>query len=154
MTLDTLMTNSADTAPTGSANTGTTIQKSAYLATPPSRVWEFLTKPEFLAQWFHPAQQDLAEGEDFLLTSQKDGDRMCWGQVEVATPHSYMKWAFTVAPLQGEMTTVEWRLTETAGGTCLTLEHSGLPTDAAGYGLVMALDKGWHGFLSNLHNMG
>lgn len=133
--------------------TDTAIQKSVYLPAPRTRVWEFLTKADLLNAWFHPAQKDLTEGEDYLLTSQKDGDRMCWGHVEQMSPHDYMKWSFTVGPMNGAMTTVEWRLEDAPGGTKLTLEHSGLPTDADGYGLVLALDKGWHGFLLNLHDM-
>ncbi|TCL09907.1 uncharacterized protein YndB with AHSA1/START domain [Shimia isoporae] len=140
MTLDMTM---ADTA----------IQKSVYLPAPRKRVWEFLTKADLLNKWFHPAQKDLAEGEDYLLTSQKDGDRMCWGTVQEMSPYDYMKWSFTVGPMNGAMTTVEWRLEDAPGGTKLTLEHSELPTDSEGYGLVLALDKGWHGFLLNLHDM-
>ncbi len=136
-----------------SGMTDTTIRKSVFLSAPRARVWEFLTRADLLDQWFHPADKDLVEGEDYRLTSKKDGDRMCWGKVEQADPHDYMKWSFTIGPLNGEMTTVEWRLEDAPGGTRLTLEHSGLPTDADGYGLVMALDKGWHGFLHNLHSM-
>ncbi|MCP4817610.1 MAG: SRPBCC domain-containing protein [Shimia sp.] len=133
--------------------TYTAIQKSVYLPAPKTRVWEFLTKADLLGNWFHPAQNDLAEGEDYLLTSQKDGDRMCWGHVEQMSPHDYMKWSFTVGPMNGAMTTVEWRLEDAPGGTKLTLNHSGLLDDAEGYGLVLALDKGWHGFLLNMHDM-
>ena len=133
--------------------TDTTIQKSVFLAVAKPRVWEFLTKADLLGKWFHPAQSDLVAGEDYVLTSQKDGDRMCWGSVETATPHDYMKWSFTVGPLAGAMTVVEWLLEEAPGGTKLTLTHSGLPETAEGYGLVMALDKGWHGFLLNLHDV-
>lgn len=127
--------------------TDTTIQKTVFLGAPKSRVWDFLTKADLLGKWFHPAQVDLAKGEDYLLTSQKDGDRMCWGTVEKADPHDYMKWSFTVGALNGVMTVVEWLLEEAPGGTRLTLTHSGLPKDADAYGLVMALDKGWHGYL-------
>ncbi|WP_294221020.1 SRPBCC domain-containing protein [uncultured Shimia sp.] len=144
MTLDTTMAELSQ---------DTTIRKSVFLAAPKTRVWEFLTKADLLNEWFHPAEKDLAEGEDYTLTSQKDGDRMCWGKVVKATPHDYMKWDFTVGPMDGAMSTVEWELSEAPGGTRLTLIHSGLPTNVDGFGLVMALDKGWHGFLSNLHDM-
>lgn len=133
--------------------TDTTIRKSVFLAADKARVWDFLTKTDLLRQWFHPADGDLAEGQDYLLSNANDGDRMCWGRVEVMSPVDYMKWSFTVGPLQGAMTTVEWWLDAAPGGTRLTLEHSNLPTDSDGYGLVLALDKGWHGFLGNLHDM-
>ncbi len=133
--------------------TDTTIRKSVFLAADKPRVWDFLTKTDLLTQWFHPAQSDLSEGEDYLLTSQKDGDRMCWGTVEVMKPVDYMKWSFTVGPMQGKMSTVEWWLEEAPGGTRLTLEHSELPNSQEGYGLLLALDMGWHGFMGNLHDL-
>lgn len=133
--------------------TNTTIHKSIFLGADKATVWAHLTDAGKLGQWFHPAEADLAEGQDFLLKSAKDGDRMCWGKVEVAQPHDYMKWSFTVGPMQGAMSTVEWRLEDAPGGTRLSLEHSGLPQDADGFGLVLALDKGWHGFLMNLRTL-
>ena len=39
------------------------------------------------------------------------------------------------------------------GGTRLTLEHSELPNSQEGYGLLLALDMGWHGFMGNLHDL-
>ncbi len=131
--------------------TDTTIRKSVFLAADRATVWNHLTNADALGTWFHPAQADLTEGGDFTLVSQKDGDRMCWGKVEEMREPDYMKWAFTVGPLNGVMTTVEWQLDDAPGGTRLSLTHSGLPQSAEMYGLVLALDKGWHGFLLNLH---
>lgn len=131
--------------------TDTTLRKSIYVKADKARVWEFLTKAELLGRWFHPADSDLSEGKDYTLSSQKDGDRMCWGKVIVSQPHDYMKWDFTIGPMAGAMTTVEWHLESAPGGTRLTLTHSGLPTDVDGFGLVLALDKGWHGHLGNLY---
>ena len=130
--------------------TDTTIRKSVFLAADADTVWTFLTRAKALGDWFHPATADLTEGGDFTLVSQNDGDRMCWGRVEEMRKPDYMKWAFTVGPLNGVMTTVEWHLEPAPGGTRLSLTHSGLPADGDGYGLVLALDKGWHGFLLNL----
>lgn len=129
----------------------TTIRKSVFLRTPPPRLWDYLTRADLLEKWFHPAERDLVEGEDYTLLDHIEGNRMCWGTVEKCTPHSYMRWSFTVGPMNGAMSVVEWRLEPAPGGTQLTLEHSGLPTDLAGYGLVVALDEGWHGFVGNLH---
>lgn len=127
-----------------------TIEKTVYLPAPPDRVWTFLTDANRLGDWFHPAQQDLTHGEPYTLLSAKDGDRMCWGTVEEMRPTEYMRWSFTVGPANGTMTTVEWQLRDAPGGTRLTLTHSGLPSNADAFGLVLALDKGWHGFLLNL----
>lgn len=127
-----------------------TIEKTIYLAAPRDQVWAFLTEAKRLGEWFHPAQADMAEGASYTLVSQNDGDRMCWGDVQEMRPTDYMRWSFTVGPANGQMSTVEWRLSDAPGGTRLSLTHSGLPSDRDAFGLVMALDKGWHGFLSNL----
>jgi uncharacterized protein YndB with AHSA1/START domain len=129
------------------------IRKSVHLPCDAQTAWDHLTQPDLLGKWFHPAEAPLAEGEDYTLVSQKDGERMCFGRVlEMRAPH-YMKWDFSVGPLNGEMTTVEWHIEPTAGGVRLTLEHTGLPASAEAYGLVLALDKGWHGFLLELRNL-
>lgn len=144
MTLDTTMAD---------LSLDTTIRKSVFLAVPKARVWDYLTKADLLKDWFHPADADLTEGADYTLRSQKDGDRMCWGKVVEARPHDYMKWDFTIGPMAGAMSAVEWELHDAPGGTRLTLVHSGLPDNVDGFGMVLALDKGWHGFLRNLHDM-
>ncbi|PYG27995.1 SRPBCC family protein [Pelagimonas varians] len=131
-----------------------TIQKSVFLPASPETVWAHLTRADLLGKWFHPAKEDMREGHPYTLLSAKDGDNMCWGMVEKATPTQHMRWSFTVAPMNGMMSTVDWRLAPAPGGTQLTLEHSGLPEGGEGYGLVLALDKGWHGFVGNLHAMG
>ncbi|MBU2981857.1 SRPBCC domain-containing protein [Lentibacter algarum] len=130
-----------------------TIKKSVFLTASQADVWAHLTKADLLGKWFHPAKEDLSLGKDFTLVSAKDGERMCFGSVQEETPMSYLKWAFSVGPLNGAMTTVEWNLEETTGGTRLSLTHTGLPDTAEGYGLLHALDKGWHGFLANLLNL-
>lgn len=133
--------------------TDTTIRKSIFLAATKEKVWNHLTDATLLGAWFHPADKNLEEGQPFTLHSQKDGDRMCWGNVEKASPHDFLKWAFTVGPLNGVMTSVEWTLESLAGGTRLTLVHEGLPAGGDAFGLLTALDKGWHGYLLNLHNL-
>ncbi|KNG95320.1 SRPBCC family protein [Pseudaestuariivita atlantica] len=133
--------------------TGITISKSVYLPTDPATVWGYLTGAEKLGRWFHPAKADLSDGADFTLVSAKDGDRMCWGRVTGMDAPTRMTWDFTVGPLGGHMTQVTWDLAPAPGGTRLTLTHTGLPDTADAYGLVLALDKGWHGFLGNLHDM-
>lgn len=127
----------------------TTIRKSVFLPADKPAVWAFLTHADKLGTWFHAASADLATGQDYVLSNEQ-GDRMCWGKVIEMRPHDYMKWDFTVGPMNGQMSTVEWELEQAPGGTRLSLTHSGLPRDADGFGLVLALDKGWHGFLMQL----
>lgn len=131
----------------------TRIQKSIHIAADPDTVWNHLTQAELLGKWFHPATENLSHGEDYTLTNGEEGKRMCWGTVEEMTPKSYMRWSLTVEPMRGRMSAVEWHLSPAPGGARLTLEHHGLPQDAEGFCLVMALDKGWHGLLGNLQQV-
>ena len=133
--------------------TDTTIRKSVFIAASRQIVWDHLTRADLLGKWFHAAKADLHDGADYTLISGTDGDRMCWGKVTEMRPTDFMRWDFTVGPMQGAMSTVEWALEDAPGGTRLTLTHAGLPTDADGFGLVLALDKGWHGFLAKLQGL-
>ncbi|WP_114284512.1 SRPBCC family protein [Candidatus Halocynthiibacter alkanivorans] len=126
------------------------IEKKLHLAAPKSRVFDHLTRADLLASWFHRAEADLVQGQPFRLLGSESQDPICWGEVlEIRAP-DYMKWSFTVAPAEGQMSTVEWWLSDTPGGTLLVLRHSGLPQAAEALGLTRALDKGWHGFLNTL----
>jgi len=134
--------------------TDATIIKTAFFAAPRDTVWAFLTEKDKLAQWFHPAEADLADGQDFALVSNsEDGApvKLCWGTVERMEPPSTLVYTFTIKPLNGVMTTVTWTLEEIHGGTKLTLKHEGI--DAAGsaaLGLLAALDAGWDRHIGGL----
>ncbi len=124
-----------------------TITKTIFLAAPPQAVWQYLTEKNKLKTWFHPAESDLAVGKDYALIreDQPGSERLCWGKVLSMTPPHSMVWTFTVAPLNGAMTTVTWTLEAIDDGTRLTLVHEGV-SDAMGdtaLGLIFALDPGW-----------
>lgn len=126
--------------------TATTITKSVFLNAPKQVVWEFLTKKDKLARWFHPAEDDLREGEAYTLLDQRnDMTRICWGTVLEMRPYDSLVYTFTVKPLEGAMTTVRWTLEEAAGGTRLSLEHEGIEQAAgeAAFMMLSALDAGW-----------
>ena len=123
------------------------ITKTVFLKAPKATVWAFLTEKDKLARWFHPAEDDLADGQDYaLLGDSAEGGpvRQCWGTVQYWEPPTRLVYSFTVKPLNGAMTTVTWTLDEIDGGTRLTLLHEGVGVagDAA-FGLLTALDKGW-----------
>lgn len=123
------------------------ITKTVFFAASRETVWSFLTEKDKLAEWFHPAEADLAEGEDYALMANGDDGKpapLCWGTVLEMDRPSRMQWSFTATPLNGLMTKVDWTLEEVAGGTQLTLVHTGLEAAGVdGFGLVMALDRGW-----------
>lgn len=125
--------------------TGTTIVKTLFFSAPRETVWAFLTEKDKLAKWFHPANADLVQGENYALLDRDSGEKLCWGSVLEMRPVSRLVWSFTVKPLNGAMTKVTWELEETAGGTRLSLNHEGVEAAAgeAAMSLLTALDRGW-----------
>ena len=134
-----------------------TIHKTLILNANQETVWNFLTKREKLAQWFHPARTDLAEGEGYeLLEIGEDGTEspICWGTVLEMQAPQLLRYTFTVKPLNGALTTVTWTLEDIGGATRLTLTHEGIEAAAgeAHMGLLLALDKGWDEHLATLRS--
>ncbi len=129
-----------------------TIEKTIHIAAPREMVWDYLTKSEHLAKWFHRPDSDLGDGQDFDMKG-KDGDVLCTGNVDEMHPHDRLSYSFTAGPMNGLVTRVAWTLTVVPGGTRLGLVHSGFGADATGFGLLAAFDKGWDGHLIRLREM-
>jgi uncharacterized protein YndB with AHSA1/START domain len=135
--------------------THTTINKSVFFKASRETVWQFLTEKDKLALWFHPAENDLTENQDYaLIKKEADGSitKQCWGTVLKMDKPACLVYTFTIKPLAGHMTTVTWTLEEAHGGTKLSLSHAGI-SEAAGdaaMGLLMALDGGWDKHLVSL----
>ena len=132
-----------------------TITKTVFFKASRETVWSFLTEKDKLAIWFHPAENDLAEGQPYALVGQSDDGsttKMCWGNVLEMDPPSRLVYSFTINPLGGELTTVTWTLEEVHGGTKLSLQHEGIGAAAreAALGLSMALDAGWDKHFASL----
>lgn len=123
--------------------TATTLKKSIYLKASKPQVWEYMTDPDKLAIWFHKPKVPLAEGQGYEMFGTTSGDRLMWGDVIRADPHDYLEYTFTIGPMGDATSTVKWTLEDVAGGTRLSLEHSGLPQGEAAFDLTLALDKGW-----------
>ncbi|MCB1491454.1 MAG: SRPBCC domain-containing protein [Rhodobiaceae bacterium] len=128
--------------------TETTITKTIYIAASRETVWAYLTDKDKLGEWFHPAGDDLAVGEEYRLRRAGDDGiekDMCWGKVLEMDRPARMVWAFSLKPLNGAMTTVTWTLKQLEGGTQLTMVHEGigeaLGSDA--FGVLAMLDHGW-----------
>ena len=123
--------------------TGRTLKKTIFLKASRQKVWEYLTEPDRLAEWFHAPKSTLATGGALKMYGTTSGDLLIWGDVIEARAPEYLEYTFTVKPMGDAKSVVRWRLTEVAGGTELALEHSGLTADAEGFDLLLALDKGW-----------
>lgn len=124
--------------------TNNDIVKTLFLPIAPKAAWAYLTEPDKLAKWFHAPKVALADGADYALHGRDSGDKMCWGKVTTMTPHSHLTYTFSITPAPDLETIVDWTLEEVAGGTKITLRHSGFDgVGADGFGLIMALDNGW-----------
>jgi uncharacterized protein YndB with AHSA1/START domain len=128
----------------------TTLNKSIYLKASKAEVWNYLTDPDKLGIWFHKPKSPLAHGEDYAMYGTESGDKLMWGKVITVNPHDYLEYTFTITPMGDAVSTVKWSLDEVAGGTKLSLEHSGLPDGAEAFGLTLALDKGWDDHLGRM----
>lgn len=138
--------------------TETALSKTIYLKAPRALVWDYLTKPELLAKWFHAPKTPLARGDKLEMFGTTSGDLLIWGKVVTANEPDYLEYTFTVGPMGDAVSTVKWTLRDVAGGTQLSLEHEGLPQGADAFGLTLALDKGWDDHLmamrTSLHGDG
>jgi len=134
------------------------ITKSVFFSATRETVWAFLTKKEKLALWFHPAEADLAENEDFAMTGKADDGstmKICWGTVLEMDQPSRLVYTFTIKPLNSVFTTVIWTLEDVHGGTKLSVEHKGISAAAGdgALGILMALDAGWDRHLGKLRTI-
>lgn len=131
--------------------TDTVLTKSIYLKATPAQVWAYLTDPDKLGIWFHKPKSPLVEG-DYEMFGAESGNKLMWGSVNLAEPFTRLEYTFTIAPMDGAISTVKWQLKEVAGGTNLTLRHEGLPQGEAAFGLTLSLDKGWDEHLGRMRS--
>jgi uncharacterized protein YndB with AHSA1/START domain len=129
--------------------TDTTLNKTIFLRATPAQVWVYLTDPEKLAIWFHKPKTALTPG-GYEMFGTDSGNKLMWGDVQVADPYTKLEYTFTIAPMGDAVSTVTWTLTEVPGGTRLSLEHVGLPKGEAAFDLTLALDKGWDDHLARM----
>lgn len=127
-----------------------TITKTIFIDASRETVWSYLTEKDKLAIWFHPADKNFIEGEDYALLRDPDGgagdgNKICWGNVVSMSPPDELVCTFTVSMLSDVKTTLTWNLDEVFGRTRLTLKHEGfdkIPGDLA-FDLLRSLDVGW-----------
>ncbi len=130
--------------------TETTIRKEIYLRASRQEVWRYLTDPDKLALWFHRPTAPLRQGNAFEMHGAESGRRLIWGTVISAREPDYLEYTFTVEQMDGAESLVRWELTPVAGGTRLSLEHTGLPQNAEAFGLLLSLDAGWEEHMGHL----
>ncbi|MCR9213116.1 MAG: SRPBCC domain-containing protein [Proteobacteria bacterium] len=128
--------------------TESTLKKTLFLNASRETVWTFLTDKDKLGDWYHPAEKNLAEGQDYqLYRIADDGAKIpqIWGKVLKMQPPALLITTFDIEPFEGRSTTLTWELLEAAGGTLLSLKHDGILEAAAEKAnhMFQALDQGW-----------
>ena len=122
--------------------------KTIFIKAKPEQVWGFLTEADKLARWFHEANGDMAEGQDYHLkyeNPERAGDKLIWGRVLEMDKPNRLVYTFTHQWLKEVETTVSWELTALNGGTQVKVTHAGFEKLAAEeqYEMLSSHDKGW-----------
>jgi uncharacterized protein YndB with AHSA1/START domain len=132
------------------------IEKSVFLKAPRARVWEFLTAPDRLARWFHPANRPLTETGPyhFWKSLEETAEPYCWGEVLDVEHEVRLVYTFAHKWLGGHETRVEWRLSEVASGTLVQLVHdrfADAPVDV--FDALCDHDAGWDEHFAKLRDL-
>src|SRR5690348_13568117 len=108
------------------------IRQEFFYSHPVEDVWDYLTKPELIAQWLMLNDFKPVVGHDFFFRTkpipqlQLDGNMAC--TVLAVDPLKKLSYSWRGGPSEGVVTfdtIVVWTLEQTADGTILRLEHSG-----------------------------
>jgi uncharacterized protein YndB with AHSA1/START domain len=106
------------------------VERTADLAAPPDAVWEAITDPELLAEWFGPLEFDLSPGGAITTSTTSDaGETETIGVVERVEPPYRIGFVW-VAPGSESPSSVEIFIDDDdAGGSILRTREVRLGTD-------------------------
>jgi uncharacterized protein YndB with AHSA1/START domain len=115
----------------------------------PELIWEALTDPAQLGQWFMENDFKPVVGHRFRFTTKprvKVGfDGIVYGEVLEVIPCKRLSYSWKGGPGKGNITldsVVTWTLTEKDNGTELLLEHTGFK-GLHNYIPYLIMNKGW-----------
>lgn len=118
----------------------------------PEVVWDALTDPEQLRQWFMTTAK-IDGRPDGSVDMVSGPARFHWtGKILTWEPPRVYEYEWNVEPRaelpSGERSVVRWELSPSAGGTLLTLQHKRLTK-----GTALGFAPGTHAFLDRLEAM-
>ncbi len=125
------------------------IRQKWFFTSSPQRVWEFLTKPELLAEWLMENDFKPEVGHQFRFRAKPgvrvgfDGNIYC--QVLEIVPFKKLSYTWKGGPGNGKIaldSVVTWTLAEKSGGTEVLLVHSGF-RGMRNYITYLIMNKGW-----------
>lgn len=122
------------------------ITAEVFLSHTPERVWQALTEPDLVAQWWAPGDISPVVGHRFTMHMGAWGAQLCT-VLEVDEPHRF-RYSFAENVLD---TTITWTLTPESQGTRLALEHAGFDPDAPfGETALEGMGTGWPGIVAGI----
>lgn len=108
------------------------INHTFFFAHSPEVVWEYLTKPELMAQWLMKNDFQPIVGLDFQFRTNPipslDFDGIFYCKVLAVVPFEKLSYSWKSGPGDGKITLdsiVTWKLSAKDNGAELSLEHSG-----------------------------
>lgn len=123
------------------------IQHKFFYTHTPEVVWEFLTKPELMAQWLMENDFQPIVGCDFQFRTRPmpnfNFDGIVYCKVLEIVPFKKLSYSWKGGPGNGKTTLdsiVEWELQAKDGGTELSLRHEGFMEDV---NIYTAMNEGW-----------
>ena len=136
-----------------------TIKHQFYFPHSPDAVWEYLTKPELMAQWLMENNFHLQVGAEFQFKTSPipklDFDGVFYCKVLEMIPHKKLSYSWQSGPGEGKITlnsVVVWTLCPKDNGTELSLEHSGFEKEW-NLDFFNGLNHGWVEKLQNISNL-
>jgi uncharacterized protein YndB with AHSA1/START domain len=125
------------------------IQHQLFYPNPPELVWDYLTKPELIAQWLMPTDFKPVAGHEFKFTTkphpedQFDGIFYC--KVLEVTPFTNLSYSWKFGSGDGILndSVVNWTLREKDNGTELLLVHNGFTEEVCTLPMFASMNDGW-----------
>jgi len=120
-----------------------------YFPQAPARVWDCLTQPELLNQWFMKNDFKAEVGHRFTFTNKPKiafgWDGIVYSEVLEVIPQQKLVYTWKAGPEPGVVnmdTILTWTLTPQGEGTLLKLEHKGFK-GLKNYMSSFMMEKGW-----------
>lgn len=119
---------------------------------PIDQVWNAITKAEEISTWFIHADFKAEVGYAYTFTAPEEQNcPLIKGHVKEANPYTLV-YTWVVENTDVE-TTVRWQLEQTADGTRLVLEHSGISkyTGDTAVAMFSSFESGWINCVKDLN---
>ena len=124
------------------------IQYQQFFPKPPAVVWDYITKPELIAQWLMPSEFMPVVGHEFQFRTnampEMDFDGTFYCKVLAVDPPNALSYSWKFGPGDGTLNSsvVNWTLTEKDNGTELLLVHRGF--EGANFlSMFDSMSEGW-----------